>query len=169
MKQPQVRHPPRPDYIAENGAKLKREGGKIWSHVRQKWLVETPEEYVRQKYLLILLHEYGYVLEQIAEEEEITGRGSGQARADFVVWRSALDKTTQKPPLIIVECKSDNVTIRSEDYAQGDNYARLANALFVVTHNNTETKVLARAQRPHARLPRRDRRHSPRGRHRRAD
>ena len=140
MKQPQVSHPPRPDYIAENGAKLKREGGKIWSHVRQKWLVETPEEYVRQKYLLILLHEYGYVLEQIAEEEEITGRGSGQARADFVVWRSALDKTTQKPPLIIVECKSDNVTIRSEDYAQGDNYARLANALFVVTHNNTETK-----------------------------
>ena len=100
----------------------------IWSHVRRKWLVETPEETVRQEYLLILLHEYGYALEQIAEETEVTGSGSAHARADFVVWRSAPDKAEQKPPFIIVECKSDNVTIRPEDYAQGDNYARLANA-----------------------------------------
>ena len=131
---------PWPKYVVENGETLKREDGKIWSYVRRKWLVETPEEYVRQEYLLILLHEYGYILEQIAEEEEVTGRGSGQARADFVIWRSALDKATQKSPLIIVECKSDNVTIRSEDYSQGDNYARLTNAPFFVTHNNTETK-----------------------------
>ena len=139
MKRAEVKEP-WPKYVVENGETLKREDGKIWSYVRRKWLVETPEEYVRQEYLLILLHEYGYVLEQIAEEEEVTGRGSGQARADFVVWRSALDKTAQKPPLIIVECKSDNVTIWSEDYSQGDNYARLTNAPFFVTHNNTETK-----------------------------
>ena len=91
-------------------------------------------------YLLVLLHEYGYGLGAIAEEEEVTGRGSGKARADFVIWRSAQDKAEQKSPLIIVECKSDNVTIRTADYAQGDNYARLTNAPFFVTHNNTETK-----------------------------
>ena len=140
MRQLKVGHPPRPDYVAKNGAKLKRERGKIWSYVRNKWLVETPEEYVRQQYLLVLLHEYGYGLGSIAEEEAVTGRGSGKARADFVIWRSAQDKAEQKSPLIIVECKSDNVTIRTEDYAQGDNYARLANAPFFVTHNNTETK-----------------------------
>ena len=140
MKHPRVNHPPRPEYVARDGATLKRENGKIWSRVRQKWLVETPEETVRQSYLLVLLHEYGYGLEQIAEEEEVTGRGSGNARADFVIWRSTQDKTERKPPLIIVECKSDNVTIRPDDYAQGDNYARLANAPFFVTHNNTETK-----------------------------
>lgn len=139
MKRAKVKEP-RPEYVAENGATLKREGGKIWSHVRQKWLVETPEEFVRQEYLLILLHEYGFTLEQIAEEEEVTGRGSGNARADFVLWRTAQDKTDSKPPLIIVECKSDNVTIRPQDYAQGDNYARLTNSPFFVTHNNTETK-----------------------------
>lgn len=114
--------------------------GKIWSHLRQKWLDETPEESVRQSYLPVLVNEYGFALEQIGEELEVTGRGSGHARADFVIWRSPEDKTNQRNPLIIVECKSDNVTISVKDYGQGDNYARLTGAKFFVTHNNRETK-----------------------------
>ena len=140
QKYPQHIHDPRTDYVAESGVTVQREAGKIWSSVRRKWLVETPEEAVRQQCLLVLHHEYGYGLNQVAEEEEVTGRGSGKARADFVVWRSARDKAEQKSPLIIVECKSDNVTIQPEDYGQGDNYARLTNAPFFATYNNTETK-----------------------------
>lgn len=139
MKPTEIQEP-KPEYVAKSGATLQRKAGRIWSRVRRKWLVETPEESVRQEYLLVLLHEYGYDLEQIAEESKVTGSGSAQARADFVVWRSAADKAGQKPPFIIVECKSDNVTIRGEDYAQGDHYARLTNAPFFVTHNNTETR-----------------------------
>lgn len=131
---------PRAEYIAPNGDKLRRENGKIWSEVRQKWLVETPEEFVRQEYLLVLRREYGFAIEQIAEEEEVTGRGSGHARADFVIWRTAADKSDRKPPLIVVECKSDNITISAADYGQGDNYARLTNAPFFVTHNHKETR-----------------------------
>ena len=120
---------------------VKRDGkGRIWSHVRQKWLVETPEEQVRQGFLCVLVSEYGFALGQIAEEENVVGRGAGQARADFVLWRTAQDKQDQKPPLIIVECKSDNVTIKPLDYNQGDNYARLTNAPFFVTHNTRETR-----------------------------
>ena len=33
--------------------------GQIWSHIRKKWLIETPEEAVRQEYLCILVNEYG--------------------------------------------------------------------------------------------------------------
>lgn len=131
---------PRAEYVAQNGDKLRREGGKIWSPLRSKWLVETPEEAVRQEYLLILMHEYGFSIDQIDEEVEVTGRGSGHARADFVIWRSPKDKSDSKPPLIVVECKSDNVTISAADYGQGDNYARLTNAPFFVTHNNSETR-----------------------------
>lgn len=125
-----------------NSTKLsvRREKGKIWSHVRKKWLVETPEETVRQEYLCTLVTEYGYSLEQIDEEAEVTGRGSGHARADFVIWRSVKQKSDLKNPLIVVECKSDNITIRSDDYGQGDNYARLSGARFFVTHNSRETK-----------------------------
>lgn len=139
MKRSQIQEP-KPEYVAKSGATLQRKDGKIWSHIRRKWLVETPEESVRQEYLLVLLHEYDYDLEQMDEEVEVTGRGSGGARADFVVWRSVADKADRKPPLVIVECKSDNVTIQPADYAQGDTYARLTNAPFFVTHNRTETR-----------------------------
>jgi type I restriction enzyme M protein len=54
-----------------------REKGKIWSHVRKKWLDETPEETVRQEYFGVLVNQYGFSLDQIDEEREVTGRGSG--------------------------------------------------------------------------------------------
>jgi len=115
-------------------------GNNIFSPVRRKWLPLTPEERVRQKYLFVLIEGYGYNIDQISEEMNVTGRGSAQARADFVVWRSVQDKTDQKPPFIIVECKSDNVTIKAQDYAQGEHYARMTDAPFFATHNSRETK-----------------------------
>jgi type I restriction enzyme M protein len=108
--------------------------------VRSKWILETPEESVRQNYLLVLVNDYGFSLDQISEEKNVTGRGSGGARADFVLWRTEQDKKDDNAPFIIVECKSDNVTIRPEDYGQGENYSRLCDAPFFVTHNSRETK-----------------------------
>jgi len=118
----------------------RKEGGLIWSHLRQDWYVETPEERVRQEFLCTLVNEYGFSLQQMDEELDVTGRGSAQARADFVIWRTIQDKDESKPPLVVVECKSDNVTIKPPDYAQGDNYARLSDAPFFVTHNTRETR-----------------------------
>ena len=119
---------------------VQRKDGRVYSPLRAKWLVETPEERVRQEYLTTLVEEYGYALEQMQEEVEVTGRGSASARADFVVWRTPADKADHKAPLIVIECKSDNVTIRDADYAQGENYARHVDAPFFVTHNNRETR-----------------------------
>ncbi|MCL7998150.1 N-6 DNA methylase [Brucella sp. 21LCYQ03] len=120
---------------------IKRDGkGKIYSHVRKKWLIETPEEAVRQEYLLHLINEYQFSLDQIAEEMDLIGRGSAGARADFVLWRTVQDKLDENSPFIIVECKSDNVTIKPADYNQGENYARIVGAPFFVTHNSRETK-----------------------------
>lgn len=119
---------------------LQTKGNKVFSRVRQKWVLLTPEERVRQEYLTILEEEYGYSLAQIAEELDVTGRGSAQARADFVIWRSQQDRVDQKAPFIIVECKADNVTITPDDYAQGEHYARMTDAPFFVTHNSRETK-----------------------------
>lgn len=115
-------------------------GNQIFSPLRQKWMLLTPEEMVRQQYLNVLVEEYHFTHEQIAEELEVTGRGSGRARADFVIWRTPQDKAEDKSPLIIVECKADNVTIDPAVYGQGENYARLTNAPFFVTHNHRETR-----------------------------
>ena len=57
--------------------------------------------------------------------------------ADF---RNGLKIEIDDAPFIIVECKSDNVTIKTTDYTQGENYARIAGAPFFVTHNSRETK-----------------------------
>jgi hypothetical protein len=46
------------------------------------------------------VEEYGFTHEHIAEEIDVTGRGSAQARADFVVWRTPQDKSNEKSPLI---------------------------------------------------------------------
>ncbi|MFC1896719.1 type I restriction enzyme HsdR N-terminal domain-containing protein [Thermodesulfobacteriota bacterium] len=91
-------------YVKKDEIHIK--GNQIFSPVRRKWLPLTPEERVRQQYLFVLTEEYGYTIDQISEEMDVAGRGSAQARADFVVWRSAQDKTDQKPPFIIVETMS---------------------------------------------------------------
>ena len=84
----------------ESELQIQARNGKIFSHARQKWLEETPEERVRQEYLLVLVNEYGFRLAQIAEEMEVTGRGSGHARADYVIWRSMQDRADGKNPLL---------------------------------------------------------------------
>ncbi len=120
---------------------IKEEENKIFSHLRKIWLVKTPEEIIRQNFVAVLANIYGYSLDQMDEELEITGvRGAGKARADLVVWKDVEDKQKQKSPLVIIECKSDNVTISQMDYAQGENYAKIVNAPFFVTHNSKETK-----------------------------
>jgi len=125
-------------YVKADEIQIK--GNQIFSPVRKKWLPLTPEEKVRQEYLLVLIQEYGYSIDQIAEEESVTGRGSAQARADFLIWRTVQERSEDRPAIIVVECKSDNVTISSKDYFQGDNYARREGAKFFVTHNNRETR-----------------------------
>ena len=115
-------------------------GNEIFSPLRQKWLTLTPEEMVRQRFVQVLVQEYGFSPDQMKEEEEVTGRGAGKARADIIVWRTPQDKVAQNSPLIVVECKADNVTINPAVYAQGENYARLTNAPFFVTHNHRETR-----------------------------
>ena len=72
--------------------------GRIFSHIRHKWLVETPEELVRQEYVCALVNEYGYKLEQMAEEMTPPGvRGKGKARADIVLWRTVAEKNRPCP------------------------------------------------------------------------
>lgn len=116
--------------------------GNIFSLIREKWLVAKPEEIVRQNFVCHLVNEYGYKLNQMVEELDFaTGqRGGAQARADIAIYKSAKDKTEQKNPFIIVECKADNIRIGSNDYLQGELYARLSNAPFFVTHNSNETR-----------------------------
>lgn len=117
-------------------------GNKIYSPLRDKWLVLTPEEQVRQSYICRLVNVYGYTLEQMDEELKVNNshRGQGKARADIVIWKSKEDKKKNKAAFVVVECKAETVKIRQEDYYQGANYAAWSGASFFVTTNEKETK-----------------------------
>ena len=65
----------------------RRDGkGKIWSHIRQAWFVEYPEEVVRQQFVCKLVNDYDFSLEQM-DEEIATEHGRGSVEADIVIWR----------------------------------------------------------------------------------
>ena len=70
----------------------------IFTPLKNKWLVNKPEEEVRQKYICRLVDSYGYALDQMDQEIQVTNsqRGQGAARADIVVWRSKEDKESKK-------------------------------------------------------------------------
>lgn len=121
---------------------IKRGNGKIFCPLTDSWHIETPEEKVRQEYIKILVEDYGYSLDQMAQEIKVNNsqRGQGKARADIVIWKSKEDKDESKAAFIVVECKAENVRIREEDYYQGYNYASWAGASFFITTNEKETK-----------------------------
>lgn len=122
---------------------VKIDGNKIFVPLKNKWLDYKPEEKVRQEYICRLVSNYGYSLEQMRQEVTVAEgnkRGTGRASADIVVWKSK-EEVYKKPPVIVVECKADNLTIISDDYFQGSHYARYVKAPFFVTTNLKQTKV----------------------------
>lgn len=122
--------------------KVQINGNKIFAPLKGKELVLTPEEKVRQEFIVHLVNDYEYSLEQMEQEVKVNNskRGQGKARADIVIWASKEDKAKSKKPVIVVECKAEHVTIHEEDYYQGANYASWAKAKFFVTTNLKNTK-----------------------------
>jgi len=115
-------------------------GNEIFSHLRQKWLKITPEEKVRQEFVLHLSDHYGYALEQMAEEQK-TQHGRRSPKADIVVYMSAEAKADRKSPILVVECKAESVDIHPRDYYQGESYARAVGCELFVTHNQRHTAI----------------------------
>lgn len=107
------------------------------------WLVLTPEEKVRQEYICRLVNHYGFTFDQMKQEVKVAegnSRGTGRASADIVVWKNK-EEVEKKAPVIVVECKADNINIVEGDYFQGSHYARYVKAPFFVTTNIKHTKV----------------------------
>lgn len=119
------------------------QGRWIWCPLKGEWRVMIPEEKVRQQYVLRLWHQYGYSFDQL-DQERRTKHGRTSPKADIVIWTLPEDKRAGRAPLIVVECKSDNVKIDVNDFAQGDSYVRAVGepCEFLVMHNNKETRFL---------------------------
>lgn len=97
--------------------KLKTEHGvsKIFDPIRKKWLNLTPEEWVRQSFLLFMNSQYHYPL-SLSETEKRLSLNNTQKRADIVFYDNLLK------PRVIVECKAPEVKLTKEVFEQVSRY-----------------------------------------------
>jgi len=111
---------------------IKTDSGKerIFCIIRKKWLQITPEEWVRQNFLLYLIEVLGYSRSLIAVEKKIKV-GELEKRFDIVVYNQ------QTIPFIVIECKEMNVPLSGETLRQVLRYNIKLDAAFLVVTNGS--------------------------------
>lgn len=118
---------------------------KIFAPLLNKWLVEKPEERVRQEYICRLINHYGFLTEQMAQDYISSDKSEVKIKYDIIVWKTTQDKNSNKKPLILIQCKADSIIIRSEDYFNGIVAARKYGTSFFVATNSKQTKIFSKA------------------------
>ena len=112
--------------------KIKKEDGRelIFDGFRKRWVVLTPEEWVRQNFLQYLVEVKKYPASLIAIEKEITV-GELKKRFDIVVY----DRSTK--PFMIIECKEMNVPLDASVIEQVLRYNSTMQVPYLVITNGT--------------------------------
>lgn len=102
----------------------------IFCAVRKKWIVLTPEEWVRQNFILYLNETLGYALSLMAVEKKIASNELDR-RFDIVVY------TNEMTPHFLVECKEMNVKLNETTLQQALNYfSKIQSNCLVITNGN---------------------------------
>ncbi|MEP7255775.1 MAG: type I restriction enzyme HsdR N-terminal domain-containing protein [Ferruginibacter sp.] len=112
--------------------KIKMENAKelIFDEIRKRWMILTPEEWVRQNFLQYLIHTKKYPASLIAVEKEIK-LGELKKRFDIVVY----DKHTK--PWMIIECKEMNVALDKKVFDQVLRYNLTLQVPYLVITNGS--------------------------------
>ena len=112
--------------------RIKKENGveMVFDELRKRWLVLTPEEWVRQNMLQYLTLVKNYPPKLIAIEKEIS-LGELKKRCDIVVY----DRGIQ--PWMIIECKEMNVPLNAAVLDQVLRYHISLPATFLLITNGS--------------------------------
>ncbi|MEO8721097.1 MAG: type I restriction enzyme HsdR N-terminal domain-containing protein [Ginsengibacter sp.] len=110
--------------------KIRQRSGinEIFDSIRKKWLVLTPEEWVRQNILQFLISKKDYPASLIAVEKEIK-LGELKKRCDIVVYNRNLI------PWMIIECKEMNVSLSKKTIDQILRYHIVLPTKFLIISN----------------------------------
>ena len=100
----------------------------IWDSLRRKWLLLTPEEWVRQHTIAWLIGSKGVPALRISQEYPVNINGQHQ-RADIVV----IDDFAK--PHILVECKAPEIEIDNEVVMQAMRYNTIVQAQYILLTN----------------------------------
>ncbi|MCB9360994.1 MAG: type I restriction enzyme HsdR N-terminal domain-containing protein [Flavobacteriales bacterium] len=110
--------------------KLKEEGGKqyIFDFIRKKYLVNTPEEWVRQNFIQFLIQEKKYPASLIAIEKGLK-LNELQKRADAVVYDN------NGEAIVLIEFKAPKIKVTESTFEQISRYNVVFKVPYLVVSN----------------------------------
>lgn len=117
--------------LPEAPLKLTREPDgtvKVFDPLRLKWLVLTPEEWVRQNFVAYLTGTLGYPAGLMGNEISIILNGTAR-RCDTVIFNR------DGSPLMIVEYKAPHITISQQTFDQIVRYNMVLHARYLTVSN----------------------------------
>lgn len=103
----------------------------IFDNLRKKYVVLTPEEWVRQHFAQWMIQEKNYPISLIAIEKQLVINNL-KKRTDIVVFSS------EGHPNIIVECKAPHIKITQDTFDQIARYNLKLNANFLIVTNGLQ-------------------------------
>lgn len=103
----------------------------VWDVVRKRWLILTPEEWVRQHLILYLNSEKKFSLNLMAVEKNIKVNGMSR-RYDLVVY----DNTSK--PLLLAECKAPDIKLTQATFDQAARYNMTMRVPYLLITNGLE-------------------------------
>jgi hypothetical protein len=112
---------------------VKKENGKEWifDSIRKRWVRLTPEEWVRQNFIVYLTETKKYPASLLAIEKGLQ-LGEVKKRCDIIVYKESV-------PWMIVECKEPGVPLTEATLMQAIGY-NLANCCcFLIISNGNST------------------------------
>lgn len=118
---------PRPDF------RIRQEKGseQIFDPIRKKWLLLTPEEWVRQNFLQYLIQVMNYPATLVAIEKEIS-MGERKKRFDLLIYNN------EHQPWMLIECKSMDITLSQETLQQVLRYHSSIQVSYIVITNGND-------------------------------
>lgn len=103
----------------------------IFDPIRRKYLVLTPEEWVRQHLLNYLTQHLGYPKGLVTTETGLRYNGM-QRRSDLLV------RDTQGQPYLLAECKAPEITLTNEVFRQISTYNQVLQARLLLVSNGLQ-------------------------------
>ncbi len=100
----------------------------VFDTLRGKWIVLTPEEWVRQNFIHALISEKGYSRHSMANEISLTLNNTAR-RCDTLVF------DRQRQPLMVIEYKAPHIPVTQQVFDQIVRYNMVLHARFLTVSN----------------------------------
>ncbi len=109
---------------------VRKEAGKVWIFdiIRKKYIVLTPEEWVRQHFIHYLINHLNYPKSLFRIEGSLT-YNKLQKRSDIVI------HNREGKPWMLIECKAPNIKLTQKAFNQVAVYNMTIGAKFVAVTN----------------------------------